>query len=229
MAKDKIEGKLDNPVWHSLQEVHKAFGLSFGTLHCYRPDLCPFGGFCSGQATANALSQYALLLDDFFIVGERPDAPSYLPVKNELVCLQMVLPKPVDMEIRETITPLNHDFGKELFQLVNLVQPGYFRPGTMGLGDYYGIFKEGRLVAAAGERMKMNEYTEVSAIVTDPGYTGRGYAKQLIAYTASQIQAQNKTAYLHVAETNTAAIQLYERLGFVTRRKISFWHFVRPR
>ena len=137
-----------------------------------------------------------------------------------------MLRKPADREIRETITPLNQHFGKDLFQLVNLVQPGYFRPGTIELGAYYGIFKDGKLVAAAGERMKMNDYTEVSAIVTHPGYTGMGYAKQLIAYTVSQIQAQNKTAYLHVAETNTPAIHLYERLGFVTRRKISFWHFV---
>jgi hypothetical protein len=34
------------------------------------------------------------------------------------------------------------------------------------LGDYYGIFKDNKLVAVTGERMKVNAFTEVSAIVT---------------------------------------------------------------
>ena len=40
---------------------------------------------------------------------------------------------------------------------------------------------------------------------------------------ASKIFDENKTAYLHVAETNFDAIMLYEKLGFKTRRSMSFW------
>jgi predicted GNAT family acetyltransferase len=94
------------------------------------------------------------------------------------------------------------------------------------MGDYFGVFKDNTLVAVTGERMKMNEFTEVSAVVTHPLYTGRGYAKQLVAYTVNKIFDQNKTPYLHVAEKNNGAIRLYEKLGFKTRRKISFWNFV---
>ena len=75
--------------------------------------------------------------------------------------------------------------------------------------------------------MKMDACTEVSAVVTHPGHTGKGYAKQLIAHAVNNIFAQNKIPYLHVAATNTAAIKLYEKLGFGTRRKISFWNFIR--
>ena len=91
------------------------------------------------------------------------------------------------------------------------------------LGDYFGIFKNGDLIAVTGERMKMNDFVEVSAIVTHPDHTGQGYAKQLIAHTVNNIFSQNRMPYLHVLENNTGAIKLYEKLGFTTRRKMSFW------
>lgn len=108
---------------------------------------------------------------------------------------------------------------------MTLVQPGYFMKNTSDLGNYHGIYKDEKLIAVTGERMKMNKYTEVSAVVTHPEYTGKGYAKQLITHTSNQIFSENKIPYLHVADTNIGAIRLYEKLGFRTRRKISFWNF----
>ena len=84
----------------------------------------------------------------------------------------------------------------QLFKLVNLVQPGYFKEKTADLGNYYGIYKNDQLVAATGERMKMDGYTELSAIVTHPDHTGKGYAKQLIAYASKQIFNESKIPYL---------------------------------
>lgn len=40
--------------------------------------------------------------------------------------------------------------------------------------------------------MKMNDFTEVSAIITHPDYTGKGYAKQLTAYVVNQIFTEKK-------------------------------------
>ncbi|MNW01914.1 FR47-like protein [compost metagenome] len=73
----------------------------------------------------------------------------------------------------------------------------------------------------------MNAFTEVSAVVTHPHYTGLGFAKKLIAHTCHQIFLQNKMPYLHVAENNVGAINLYEKLGFKTRRKMSFWNLIK--
>ncbi|MCO6497687.1 MAG: GNAT family N-acetyltransferase [Chitinophagaceae bacterium] len=140
----------------------------------------------------------------------------------------MLLAKPIDFPIVENIIKLDDDHHKsDLFELVNLVQPGYFKSKTSDLGVYYGIYKDEKLIAAAGERMKMNEYTEVSAVVTHPDYTRKGYAKQLIAFTCNKIFAEGKIPYLHATESNVGAINLYEKLGFQTRQKISFWNFVK--
>lgn len=60
-------------------------------------------------------------------------------------------------------------------------------------------------------------------MVTHPDFTGRGYAKQLVAYTVNKNLAAGSTPYLHVAASNTSAIALYEKLGFRHRPKISVW------
>ena len=218
--------KLDNPVWYSLNETHNNFSINYDNLKCYHPDFCPFGGYKNSNDISGEIDKYAKLINNFFIVGDRPEFSKSLALKNELVCLQMVIGQSIDLAIQEDIIKLNHNYEEDLFKLVNLVQPGYFKNKTIQLGDYYGIFRNGNLVAVTGERMKMNDFVEVSAIVTHPEHTGKGYAKQLITYTVNKILSQNKIPYLHVAETNIGAIKLYEKSGFETRRKISFWNII---
>ena len=53
-------------------------------------------------------------------------------------------------------------------------QPGPFFAHTIELGRYLGIRDAGRLVAIAGERMLLDDYTEISAVCTAPSHQGRG-------------------------------------------------------
>jgi predicted GNAT family acetyltransferase len=108
--------------------------------------------------------------------------------------------------------------------LIKIVYPEYFKSKTADLGNYYGIFEHNQLVAITGERMQMDAFTEVSAVITHPEHTGKGYAKQLVAHAANAIFEQNKTPFLHVAKANIGAVKLYEKLGFKTRREISIWN-----
>ncbi len=48
-----------------------------------------------------------------------------------------------------------------------------------------------------------------------------------LRFQLNQIFGENKMPYLHVTDTNAAAINLYEKIGFKTRRKISFWNFIK--
>ncbi len=215
--------KLDNPVWYSLSETHKDISINYHNAKFYDPAYCPFGGFIETSNVASQIDDYAKLINHFFVVGEKPLFSGKIFLKNELVCLQMILEERVEINIGEKIIDLDDTSSEALSSLVNEVQPGYFKKKTNLMGDYFGIIKEGKLVAVTGERMKMTNFTEISAVVTQPLYTGKGFAKQLVAHTANKIFDENKTPYLHVAETNYAAIKLYEKLGFKTRRKIIFW------
>lgn len=218
------EQKLDNPVWYSLTETQMPFAVEYNNIKFYKPNYCSFGGFTDLDKTLAGCDQYSTLTTNFYIVGPKPEFSESLKINKELVCNQMITSTPINIEIKETIIELQTNNETDLFNLVNLVQPGYFKKETSQLGSYYGIYKDNQLVAVAGERMKMNTYTEVSAIVTHPEHTGKGYAKQLIAHVTNKILNENKIPYLHVVENNIGAIKLYEKLGFLTRRKISFWN-----
>jgi len=165
-----------------------------------------------------------MMVENFFIVGEKPELSNQLQLNKELVCLQMIVYNPIDIAMNEPVIKLTDEHIDALYELVNLVQPGYFKKKTALLGNYYGIFKNEELVSVTVERMQMNDFIEVSAVVTHPNHTGKGYAKQLVVQTVNEIFKQNKIPYLHVIEDNRGAKQLYKKLGFSTRRKISFWN-----
>ncbi len=219
-----LEHKLENPVWNSLCETHESFAIDYGNLKFYHSNYCPFGAFEATENTNDKLAEYAKLTSDFFIVGQKPELPKSLKLNFELVCLQMIIEEKINLEITEEIIKLNPKNYDELYDLVCLVQPGYFKPQTPLMGDYYGIFKNNKLVAAAGERMKMHDFTEVSAIVTHPEHTKMGYAMQLTATVVNKIFDENKIPFLHVSKTNTSAKNLYKKLGFRERREISLWN-----
>lgn len=219
--------RLDNPVWYSLNETHKNFALDYGNIKFYHPDYCPFGGFISPEKVSLGIKKYALLLNNFFVVGKKPEINDKVQLYKELVCTQMIICKRVNSIISEQIIDLQTASQQAaLFDLVKLVQPGYFKKKTFDLGHYYGIYNGNKLIAITGERLKMNGYTEVSSVITHPEYRRKGYARQLVTWTTNKIFNENNIPYLHVEGSNIGAITMYEKLGFRARRKISFWNLV---
>src|SRR4051812_26267424 len=163
--------KLDNPVWYSLSETHKDISINYHNAKFYDPAYCPFGGFIETSNVASQTDDYAKLINHFFVVGEKPLFSGKIFLKNELICLQMILEERVEINIGQKIIDLDDTSSEALSSLVNEVQPGYFKKKTNLMGDYFGIIKEGKLVAVTGERMKMTNFTEISAVVTQPLYT----------------------------------------------------------
>jgi hypothetical protein len=101
-----------------------------------------------------------------------------------------------------------------MLELVAQTEPEPFLERTIELGAYLGIRREGVLVAMAGERFRLDGWTEISAVCTKSDHRGQGLASQLMSALIVGIQRRSETPFLHVLRTNTAAIRLYEELGF---------------
>lgn len=217
------EAVLDNPVWNALTEKHAGYCIDYGQVKFYKTDYTPFGAFVNNQDTAHAIETHSKLTKEFFIVGAKPNLPSNFSPPIKYVGLQMIIYNRIDYPIKENIIELNANHYKDLIALVKLAYPHFFKVKTNTLGRYFGIYKDNTLVAITGERMKTQHFTEISAVITHPDYLGKGYAKQLVAYTANKIFDSGKTSFLHVDQTNIGPINLYKKLGFEVRRKLHFW------
>lgn len=217
--------KLDNPAWWALNSVQQPFATGGTVAKRYQHGILPFAAYDhTSPENITALDEWLQPGEVFFLIGTLSSLPSHWELIRELPCVQMVLEQPItDIPSTTSVIPLAAADRDDMFSLINKVQPGYYEPDTYRLGNYYGIRQEGRLVAIAGERIRLDGLTEVSAVCTDPAYTGRGYAQQLTTRVCLRNLEQGITPFLHTLTTNQRAIGVYERLGFRTRRVISFW------
>jgi ribosomal protein S18 acetylase RimI-like enzyme len=215
--------KLDNPAWYSLLETHQHFAIGSNELKRYHPQIVSFAAFQSERKNVlNELDNLIEVDESFFLIGEFSGLPGNYIVETILPCAQMICDKPISLKITEPIEPLAEKDDDEIISLINITMPGYYLRGTRLMGDYFGIRVNGELVAMTGERMRMDRLTEISAVVTHPEFTGRGYAQQLVAYTSNKNFEQGVIPYLHTGATNERAIKIYELLGYTTRRIIDF-------
>jgi predicted GNAT family acetyltransferase len=109
---------------------------------------------------------------------------------------------------------------KAMAELVSAAQPGPFERRTPELGLYVGIRDGGRLVAMAGERMRVPGYVELSAICTLPSSRQRGFAGLLVQHLMRCALQRGEIPFLHVAVANTPAVTLYQKLGFTVRAEL---------
>ena len=228
------EHVLDNPLWHALTGPHAVHAQGSGSARRYDPDVSIFHAIA--DTSEQAWRDVAQLASSSGIVilttEDAPDPPLGWEVVFAIEGRQMWLreriaipPVPaVDAETgsRVELRPLTHRDVPELSALVALTEPGPWRSRTFELGGYVGIFHDRTLVAAAGQRVHPPGHCEVSAVCTHPDARRRGYASTLTAHVAEAIAERGEVPFLHVVATNTAAIAVYERLGFTTRQMVRF-------
>lgn len=224
-----LEDKLKNPVWHSLNETHKKFLIEFNNVKFYNPDINNFGALFDPNNTLEAFNKYALLKEKFFLVSEN-QTPLFddhkIILEKKINGCQMVLDKLTDVNITEEIVLLTKDNIDEVYDLIWLVMPGFYQKKGFEMGNFYGIFKDNKLIAISGQRMQTDSFIEISSVVTHPDYTRKGFAKQLIHHTTKEILKENKLPILHTNKGNPA-IGLYEKLGFKISRDMNWWLYAK--
>jgi predicted GNAT family acetyltransferase len=209
---------LDRVVWNAFTTRQARVTLRDGGALRVHPD---FGIFVAtadhAPETLAALGRLVRAHPGEVGVVERFDPPpipgtqvNRRAVLNQMVAETLVAPRPVDFEI----TPLTDDDSPEMVALATLTAPGPFFSRTHQLGHFVGVKVDGRLVAMAGERMRPEGFTEVSAVCAHPDHRGKGYAAKLMLNVAHKIVTRGETPFLHSYADNTGAIALYEALGF---------------
>ena len=214
---------LDNVIWQALNTRQASFAEVCGTARRFVREVTSLTafeapndeGYAALAELVGAAGTAAVFLDQDYESREGWDRIGGAPLV-QMVCENghgSAAPNG-SSKIVELGTPDS----PEMVTLTALTKPGPFGTRTHELGYYVGIRQEGKLVAMAGERLKVPGYTEVSAVCTHPDYLGRGYAGALLTQVMQHIRERGETPFLHSRADNGRAIALYERLGFRIRQ-----------
>jgi predicted GNAT family acetyltransferase len=215
---------LDRPVWTALSARQSAFAIGGERARRFAPDIGPLAG--ARDDDAESLRELAALVAKggplLLLQRDAIVLPPELHATMTADGVQMVAKDLSTAAITSDrgAEKLGDADMPEMVALATLTKPGPFAARTPSLGTFWGVKDEGRLVAMAGERMQHEGFTEVSGVCVHPDARGRGLARMLSALVASRIVERGETPYLHAYATNTAAIRLYESLGFQLRTKM---------
>jgi len=214
---------LDNIIWQGLTTRQAHFAESYGEARRFPREVTLLSAFL--EPSDKGYDSLAGLVGPggtaaLFLAEPYKPRPGWELIADPPL-LQMVFandgilaPAPGE---QSAIVELDQPDSPDMVELAALTKPGPFSSRTHELGTYIGIRCGAKLVAMAGERLKVPGHTEVSAVCTHPEHTGKGYAAILMTEVMRRIVARGETPLLHVREDNVRAIGLYERLGFRTR------------
>jgi ribosomal protein S18 acetylase RimI-like enzyme len=94
--------------------------------------------------------------------------------------------------------------------------PSFYTPQQVDDAIYFGIERDGYLVAIAGTHVISSwaSIAVVGNVYTHADYRGRHFAQATTSAVTEKLLASCNEVVLSVDPTNTAAVRAYERLGF---------------
>ncbi|MFJ4466977.1 GNAT family N-acetyltransferase [Streptomyces sp. NPDC089424] len=214
---------LDNPVLASLSGPwHAPLARGRGRVRRYLEDVSPFMGLPE-DPTERDWADAAQLLGSgtSALVNGSVTVPDDWNVVERFGILQMTASEEVEGVRDHRAVRLTADDVPQMLDLTRRTAPGPFLRRTIDMGTYLGIRRDGALIGMAGERMRAEGWVEISAVCTAPEHRGEGLGTSLLRTMVAEIAAHGDRAFLHVASTNSQAVQLYKHLGFTARREFT--------
>ncbi|MGG5258596.1 GNAT family N-acetyltransferase [Phycicoccus avicenniae] len=220
------EHVLDDVALHALTgpQVHLAVGSADGLAHRYRPAVGPFCGVerlddRGWSALADLVGAGGVAVFLRAHVEPTPDGWAELVREPavQYVAADLAEPPVTDDEVLE----LGAGDSDDMQRLVAATEPGPFGPESHLTGRWFGVRREGRLVAMAGERMRPPGFGKVSGVCVDPSARGAGLGAVVTLAAAAAIAERGDTPVLHVRQGNEGAERLYRRCGFAVRRHVT--------
>ncbi len=217
------EHPLDRPAWRALNGRQASYAIPLGEAVRFTSEAALFAACRDDSAGAHADLAAVIRQAGAGVLLQAAATPPLpgLNVEKSDECVQMVAerlasptpPRPIEPAVRLTDAD-----APQMLALATLTEPGPFFPQTHRLGEFWGVKDaDGRLVAMAGERMRLDGHTEVSGVCTHPDHRGHGHGAMLTWLVASRILERGETPFLHSYTSNTGAVALYEALGFRPR------------
>ena len=222
---------LDRPVWASLTTHHAPRAEGGHLARRFTPDVNVFAS--ARDDSPEAIDARGALLKPgeraYVLQVPRVVVPDSVVVVRHADGVQLVATRSLAAEANaDGVEVLQERDAPEMLALATLTEPGPFLSRTHTMGRFIGVRVDGRLAARAGQRMRFPGFTEVSGVCVHPDFRGRGLARRLSACVAVNIEARGDTPFLHSWSSNTAAISLYESLGFRVRAEVNVTIFETP-
>jgi predicted GNAT family acetyltransferase len=217
-----MEYLLDNPIYFALKTNHQSYSIGNETACFYRKDMANFAGL-KEYDNSRLMQLFEMSEHSMLHILFSPACLTILApwkVIKHINMFQMVYECDDKLELNSKINieDLKQENVLEMMNLIELTQPGPFLINTILLGNYTGIFVDGKLAAMAGHRFHVSPYIEISAVCTHPDFLGKGFAYEIIKEQIRRIYLKSQIPFLHVRQDNTSAIKLYEKLGFTIRK-----------
>ncbi len=128
--------------------------------------------------------------------------------------------------IATPLTPDDEAAVRELYSdgVARHEDPDFFMRSQMNDATFYGVWSQGRLLAAGGTHLYSDAESSaaIGNVYTHSEHRGKGYGKAVTAAITANLAGRGiSTIALNVKNQNAAAIRVYEQLGF--RFHCGYW------
>jgi ribosomal protein S18 acetylase RimI-like enzyme len=207
---------LDNIFWNALEGPQAHLAVGSGGARRYAPGYYPVAGFKNKEVPDFiALAEVCELGEQILCAEWHGPVPFGWQIDEERSIRRMVWdgPIPANDQAQDAIK-LSPEHANAALELAGISKPGPFGVRSIELGEYFGYFENGRLVAMAGEGLAANGLREITGVCTHPDFAGRGMARRLVTKLVRRRLMRGEIPFLDVMQSNTNATLLYKQMGF---------------